>query len=190
MIAEWMKPVNPATTFKAMSDSGWLLDNPPVRPKENCDIYQQCPLEETIIKGHELWKPVLPIRCTSAGFTWECYFAYKTAQTIQAPFFVFMYLYDNTQLAVDGNSPMTTQAQFDYADKLPEKTVATFQLADSHDAYFLPNCMGHEIITKDAWLQVKINGDTTIDALAKWYAGESVHVVDGCTTRGCNPTCP
>ena len=69
---------------RAVSDSGWFLDNEPFKPLQCVDAHS-CPPIEAIRRGHELWQGRIPEHCGALYPTrpWFCYFGYRVYPTLQ-----------------------------------------------------------------------------------------------------------
>ncbi|XP_045107304.1 palmitoleoyl-protein carboxylesterase NOTUM-like [Portunus trituberculatus] len=151
---------------RAVSDSGWFLDNEPFKPLQCVDAHS-CPPVEAIRRGHELWRGRIPDHCRALYPThpWFCYFGYRLYPTLQSPLFVFQWVFDEAQMTVDNVGKPTSKQQWDYIHGTGERLRRTFQ---NVTALFAPSCIAHTVLTKRNWAAVKIGDVSLPHALYCW----------------------
>lgn len=69
---------------RAVSDSGWFLDNEPFAPLKCVDAHS-CPPVEAIRRGQKLWHGRIPDLCREEypQHPWYCYFGYRVYPTLK-----------------------------------------------------------------------------------------------------------
>ena len=82
-----------------------------------------------------------------------------------APLFVFQWLFDEAQMRADSVGAPVTKKQWDF---IYDTGIALRASLDNVTAVFAPSCIGHAVLTKRDWLQIKINDISLADALRCW----------------------
>ncbi|KAK7078088.1 hypothetical protein SK128_017907 [Halocaridina rubra] len=151
---------------RAISDSGWFLDNEPFAPLE-CRNAHSCPPVEAIRRGQQLWQGRVPNTCLQEypHHPWYCYFGYKAYPTLKSPLFVFQWVFDEAQMTADNVGKPISKEQWDYIHGIGERLRKTFQ---NVTALFAPSCISHTILTKRDWANVKIGDVSLPQALYCW----------------------
>ncbi|KAK3698719.1 hypothetical protein QZH41_010755, partial [Actinostola sp. cb2023] len=87
---------------RGLVDSGWYLGN--ISKQKGCGK-GSCGPEKTIKEGMRYWRGVVPKACAvnQSKSEWNCYFGNVVYPTLKSPIFVFQWLYDETQLALNGS---------------------------------------------------------------------------------------
>ncbi|KAJ8377105.1 hypothetical protein SKAU_G00076850 [Synaphobranchus kaupii] len=118
------------------------------------------PPTEAIKRGIKYWSGVVPERCRLAheGAEWNCFFGYKVYPTLKSPVFVVQWLFDEAQLTVD-NIHLTGQpvqeGQWRYIQNLGNELRNTLK---DVPAMFAPACLSHEVITRNYWMDIHVEG--------------------------------
>lgn len=91
----------------------------------------------------------------------------KTYQFIfsTAPLFVFQWLFDEAQMRADSVGAPVTPQQWDY---IHEMGGALRTSLDNVTAVFAPACIGHSVLTKRDWQNIKIDDVSLTDSLRCW----------------------
>lgn len=82
-----------------------------------------------------------------------------------APLFVFQWLFDEAQMRADSVGAPVTKKQWDY---IHETGIALRGSLDNVTAVFAPSCIGHAVLTKREWLNIKIDDISLPEALRCW----------------------
>ena len=82
-----------------------------------------------------------------------------------APLFVFQWLFDEAQMRADSVGAPVTPQQWDY---IHEMGGALRTSLDNVTAVFAPSCIGHSVLTKRDWLNIKIDDISLADAIRCW----------------------
>lgn len=145
---------------KGVSDSGWFIDR---EPYDSTAISAS----EVVRQGYKLWHGALPEACTAAHPTepWRCYFGHRLYPTLKSPLFVFQWLFDEAQMRADSVGAPVTPQQWNY---IHEMGGALRTSLDNVTAVFAPSCIGHSVLTKRDWLDIKIDDISLPDALRCW----------------------
>ncbi|CAG0878610.1 unnamed protein product [Darwinula stevensoni] len=161
-VSEILRTLAPGVEVRGLADSGWFLDRKPYRP----DAKARSPVD-AIKVGAYRWKGRVPDRCLNQypSEPWSCYFGYKIYPTLRTPLFVFQWLYDEAQIEADNVGPPVSKDQWDHIHQSGDMLRNTF---NNVSAVFAPACIGHTVLTKQDWGQVKVNGVTLPEALRCW----------------------
>lgn len=84
---------------------------------------------------------------------------------ILAPLFVFQWLFDEAQMRADSVGAPVTPQQWDY---IHEMGGALRESLDNVTAVFAPACIGHSVLTKRDWQNIKIDDVSFTDSLRCW----------------------
>lgn len=84
---------------------------------------------------------------------------------ITAPLFVFQWLFDEAQMKADSVGAPVTPQQWDY---IHEMGGALRTSLDNVTAVFAPACIGHSVLTKRDWQNIKIDDVSLTDSLRCW----------------------
>jgi O-palmitoleoyl-L-serine hydrolase len=139
---------------------------------------------EVTRQGWKLWSGVLPEACAlEQKEPWRCYFGHRLYNTLKckhsndiqkdfyqlrfflAPLFVFQWLFDEAQMRADSVGAPVTPQQWDY---IHEMGGALRQSLDNVTAVFAPACIGHSVLTKRDWQNIKIDDVSLTDSLRCW----------------------
>lgn len=82
-----------------------------------------------------------------------------------APLFVFQWLFDEAQMRADSVGAPVTPQQWDYIHGMGG---ALRQSLDNVTAVFAPACIGHSVLTKRDWQNIKIDDVSLTDSLRCW----------------------
>ncbi|KAH8342952.1 hypothetical protein KR059_002165 [Drosophila kikkawai] len=147
-------------TVRGVSDSGWFLDREPYTPAAVAS-------SEAVRQGWKLWQGLLPEECTKAHPTehWRCYFGYRLYPTLKTPLFVFQWLFDEAQMRADNVGAPVTPQQWNY---IHEMGGALRSSLDNVTAVFAPSCIGHAVLSKRDWVNIKIDDISLPSALRCW----------------------
>ncbi|XP_022226370.2 palmitoleoyl-protein carboxylesterase NOTUM [Drosophila obscura] len=147
-------------TVRGVSDSGWFLDREPYTPSAVAS-------SESVRQGWKLWQGLLPEDCTKAHPTepWRCYFGYRLYPTLKTPLFVFQWLFDEAQMRADNVGAPVTPQQWNY---IHEMGGALRSSLDNVSAVFAPSCIGHAVLSKRDWVNIKIDDISLPSALRCW----------------------
>ncbi|EDV52191.1 palmitoleoyl-protein carboxylesterase NOTUM [Drosophila erecta] len=147
-------------TVRGVSDSGWFLDREPYTPAAVAS-------NEAVRQGWKLWQGLLPEDCTKAYPTepWRCYYGYRLYPTLKTPLFVFQWLFDEAQMRVDNVGAPVTPQQWNY---IHEMGGALRSSLDNVSAVFAPSCIGHGVLFKRDWVNIKIDDISLPSALRCW----------------------
>ncbi|XP_017043420.1 palmitoleoyl-protein carboxylesterase NOTUM [Drosophila ficusphila] len=147
-------------TVRGVSDSGWFLDREPYTPAAVGS-------SEAVRQGWKLWQGLLPEECTKAHPTepWRCYFGYRLYPTLKTPLFVFQWLFDEAQMRADNVGAPVTPQQWNY---IHEMGGALRSSLDNVSAVFAPSCIGHAVLSKRDWVNIKIDDISLPSALRCW----------------------
>ncbi|XP_068240258.1 palmitoleoyl-protein carboxylesterase NOTUM-like isoform X2 [Palaemon carinicauda] len=153
---------------RAVSDSGWFLDNEPFAPLE-CLNAHSCPPVEAIRRGQKLWHGRIPNSCLQEypQQPWYCYFGYRAYPTMKSPLFVFQWVFDEAQMTADNVGKPISKEQWDYIHGIGERLRKTFE---NVTALFAPSCISHTVLTKKDWINIKIGDVSLPQALSCWDA--------------------
>lgn len=147
-------------SVRGVSDSGWFLDREPfaLGAISGSDVVKQ---------GHALWEGSLPEACVAAHPTepWRCYFGHRIYPFLKSPLFVFQWLFDEAQMRADSVGAPVTKKQWDY---IHETGISLRASLDNVTAVFAPSCIGHSVLTKREWLDIKIDEISLPEALRCW----------------------
>lgn len=89
-----------------------------------------------------------------------------------APLFVFQWLFDEAQMSADSVGAPVTPQQWDY---IHEMGGALRSSLDNVTAVFAPSCIGHAVLTKSDWMNIKIDDISLVDALRCWERSTRKH---------------
>ncbi|XP_016979406.2 palmitoleoyl-protein carboxylesterase NOTUM [Drosophila rhopaloa] len=147
-------------TVRGVSDSGWFLDREPYTPAAVAS-------SEAVRQGWKLWQGLLPEECTKAHPTepWRCYFGYRLYPTLKTPLFVFQWLFDEAQMRADNVGAPVTPQQWNF---IHEMGGALRSSLDNVSAVFAPSCIGHAVLSKRDWVNIKIDDISLPSALRCW----------------------
>ncbi|XP_033159404.1 palmitoleoyl-protein carboxylesterase NOTUM [Drosophila mauritiana] len=147
-------------TVRGVSDSGWFLDREPYTPAAVAS-------NEAVRQGWKLWQGLLPEECTKSYPTepWRCYYGYRLYPTLKTPLFVFQWLFDEAQMRVDNVGAPVTPQQWNY---IHEMGGALRSSLDNVSAVFAPSCIGHGVLFKRDWVNIKIDDISLPSALRCW----------------------
>ncbi|KAH7938447.1 hypothetical protein HPB49_023716 [Dermacentor silvarum] len=126
-IADLLASLGSKVKVRGVVDSGWFLDNDPFEARECLEPYSCAPVE-TIKRGIRLWNGQVPDRCKplySDYEQWRCYFGYRIYPTLKAPTFVFQWVFDEAQMAVNNVAAPSSKAHWDYIHALGSKLRST-----------------------------------------------------------------
>jgi hypothetical protein len=82
-----------------------------------------------------------------------------------APLFVFQWLFDEAQMRADNVGAPVTPQQWDY---IHEMGGALRKSLENVTAVFAPSCIGHSVLTKRDWQNIKIDDVSLTDSLRCW----------------------
>ncbi|XP_067647325.1 palmitoleoyl-protein carboxylesterase NOTUM [Eurosta solidaginis] len=147
-------------TVRGISDSGWFLDRQPYTPAAVGSV-------ESVRQGWKLWQGSLPEACIKQyqAEPWRCYFGYRLYPTLKAPLFVFQWLFDEAQMRADNVGAPVTPQQWNY---IHEMGGALRSSLDNVTGVFAPSCIGHAVLSKRDWINVKIDDISLPAALRCW----------------------
>ncbi|KAH8395279.1 hypothetical protein KR222_008194, partial [Zaprionus bogoriensis] len=147
-------------TVRGVSDSGWFLDREPYTPAAMAS-------SEAVRLGWKLWQGLLPEDCTRAhpAEPWRCYFGYRLYPTLKTPLFVFQWLFDEAQMRADNVGAPVTPQQWNY---IHEMGGALRSSLDNVSAVFAPSCIGHAVLSKRDWVNIRIDDISLPAALRCW----------------------
>ncbi|XP_053650994.2 palmitoleoyl-protein carboxylesterase NOTUM isoform X1 [Cherax quadricarinatus] len=165
-VARQLSQLGIQAEVRAVSDSGWFLDNEPFAPRKCVDAHS-CPPLEAIRRGQELWQGRIPDRCREEYplHPWYCYFGYRVYPTMQSPVFVFQWIFDEAQMTANNVGKPNSKEQWDYIHGIGERIRKTFE---NVTALFAPSCISHTVFTKRNWAGVKIRDVSLPQALYCW----------------------
>ncbi|XP_050026869.1 palmitoleoyl-protein carboxylesterase NOTUM [Dermacentor andersoni] len=173
-IADLLASLGSKVKVRGVVDSGWFLDNDPFEARECLEPHSCAPVE-TIKRGIRLWNGQVPDRCRplySDYEQWRCYFGYRIYPTLKAPTFVFQWVFDEAQMAVNNVAAPSSKAHWDYIHALGSKLRSTLM---NVTALFAPSCISHEILTKRNWQAIEICGISLPQALRCWELQKHEH---------------
>lgn len=78
---------------------------------------------------------------------------------------MFQWLFDEAQMRADSVGAPVTPQQWDY---IHEMGAALRNSLDDVTAVFAPSCIGHAVLTKRDWLNIKIDDISLAEALKSW----------------------
>jgi hypothetical protein len=84
---------------------------------------------------------------------------------ISAPLFVFQWLFDEAQMRADNVGAPVTPQQWDYIHDMGGALRASLS---NVTAVFAPSCIGHSVLTKRDWQNIKIDDVSFTDSLRCW----------------------
>ncbi|XP_036336864.1 palmitoleoyl-protein carboxylesterase NOTUM [Rhagoletis pomonella] len=147
-------------TVRGVSDSGWFLDREPYTPATVGS-------SDAVRLGWKLWQGSLPEACIKQypAEPWRCYFGYRLYPTLNAPLFVFQWLFDEAQMRADNVGAPVTPQQWNY---IHEMGGALRSSLDNVTAVFAPSCIGHAVLSKRDWINIKIDDISLPSALRCW----------------------
>ncbi|XP_013107487.2 palmitoleoyl-protein carboxylesterase NOTUM [Stomoxys calcitrans] len=147
-------------TVRGVSDSGWFLDREPYTPSAVAS-------SEAVRQGWSLWKGLLPEACVEQykAEPWRCYFGYRLYPTMKTPLFVFQWLFDEAQMRADNVAAPVTPHQWNYIHAMGGALRSSL---DNVTAVFAPSCIGHAVLSKREWLNLKIDEISLPTALRCW----------------------
>ncbi|XP_042202956.1 palmitoleoyl-protein carboxylesterase NOTUM-like isoform X2 [Homarus americanus] len=180
-VARQLEHLGILAEVRAVSDSGWFLDNEPFAPLKCVDAHS-CPPVEAIRRGQELWQGRIPDHCRDEypRHPWYCYFGYRLYPTLKSPLFVFQWMFDEAQMTADNVGKPNSKEQWDYIHGIGERLRKTFE---NVTALFAPSCISHTVLTKRNWASVKIGEVSLPQALYCWDITPS-DVLAAKTSRG------
>nr|XP_029716751.1 palmitoleoyl-protein carboxylesterase NOTUM-like [Aedes albopictus] len=145
---------------RGVSDSGWFLDREPYTPGAVA-------ASEAVRQGWRMWDGALPQACVAEHpkEPWRCYFGHRLYNTLKAPLFVFQWLFDEAQMRADHVGAPVTPQQWDY---IHDMGGALRESLNNVTAVFAPSCIGHSVLTKRDWMNIKIDDVSLADALRCW----------------------
>ncbi|XP_064098722.1 LOW QUALITY PROTEIN: palmitoleoyl-protein carboxylesterase NOTUM-like [Macrobrachium nipponense] len=157
---------------RAVSDSGWFLDNEPFAPLECLNAHSCPPALEAIRRGQKLWQGRIPTSCLQEypQHPWYCYFGYRAYPTMKSPLFVFQWVFDEAQMTADNVGKPISKEQWDYIHGIGERLRKTFE---NVTALFAPSCISHTVLTKKDWTNIKIGDVSLPQALNCWDAAST-----------------
>ena len=82
-----------------------------------------------------------------------------------APLFIFQWLFDEAQMRADNVGAPVTPQQWDY---IHEMGGALRESLENVTAVFAPSCIGHSVLTKRDWQNIKIDDVSFTDSLRCW----------------------
>lgn len=114
-----------------------------------------------------MWSSRVPTACAAQypSEPWRCIFGYRLYPTLQAPLFIFQWLYDEAQMHMDGVSLTQSHQQFKYIHTLGQQLRSTLENAT---AVFAPSCVSHIVLTKPDWRSITINKISLPEAIRCW----------------------
>ncbi|XP_039965268.1 palmitoleoyl-protein carboxylesterase NOTUM [Bactrocera tryoni] len=147
-------------TVRGVSDSGWFLDREPYTPATVGS-------SEAVRQGWKMWQGSLPEACVEQyqAEPWRCYFGYRLYPTLKAPLFVFQWLFDEAQMRADNVGAPVTPQQWNY---IHEMGGALRSSLDNVTGVFAPSCIGHAVLSKRDWINIKIDDISLPSALRCW----------------------
>lgn len=89
-----------------------------------------------------------------------------------APLFVFQWLFDEAQMRADSIEAPVTKEQWNY---IHEMGGALRTSLDNVTAVFAPSCIGHAVLTKRDWIDIKIDDISLAEALRCWERSTGKH---------------
>ncbi|XP_055843396.1 palmitoleoyl-protein carboxylesterase NOTUM isoform X2 [Episyrphus balteatus] len=145
---------------RGVSDSGWFLDREPFAPAAIGS-------SEAVRQGWKLWEGQLPESCVKQHKEepWRCYFGYRLYPTLESPLFVFQWLFDEAQMRADNVGAPVTPQQWNY---IHEMGGALRSSLENVSAVFAPSCIGHAVLSKRDWVNIKIDDVSLPKALRCW----------------------
>uniref|UniRef100_A0A336MQJ2 CSON003232 protein n=1 Tax=Culicoides sonorensis TaxID=179676 RepID=A0A336MQJ2_CULSO len=145
---------------RGVSDSGWFLDREPYTTGAVA-------ASEAVRQGWKHWNGALPKDCVTENVNepWRCYFGHRLYNTLRAPLFVFQWLFDEAQMSADSVGAPVTPQQWDYIHEMGKALRSSL---DNVTAVFAPSCIGHSVLTKRDWLDIKIDDISLAEALRCW----------------------
>ncbi|XP_044009976.1 palmitoleoyl-protein carboxylesterase NOTUM [Aphidius gifuensis] len=145
---------------RGICDSGWFLDHPPYSPMNFSPI-------EEIKNGISYWKANIPKSCTERyrDEPWRCFFGYRLYPYINAPVFIFQWLYDEEQLSAVNVRAPNKSTEWDFVYQLSQLVRETLE---DVSAVFAPSCISHSILTKPTWSTIKIDEISLPHSLHCW----------------------
>lgn len=180
-------------SVRGVSDSGWFLDREPYMPNAIGTV-------DVVKQGWKFWSGALPDACVARHSTepWRCYFGHRIYPTLKckqiiekkemksnkkklliqfsvkltASLFVFQWLFDEAQMSADNVGAPVTPQQWDY---IHEMGGALRSSLDNVTAVFAPSCIGHAVLTKRDWMNIKIDDISLVDALRCWERSTRKH---------------
>lgn len=178
-------------TVRGVSDSGWFLDRDPYVPTAIASA-------DIVKLGYKMWGGDLPQACTAKhpNEPWRCYFGHRLYPTLTckyllkrmihtfhesfrmdgnfnllifcmfaAPLFVFQWLFDEAQMRADSIEAPVTKEQWNH---IHEMGGALRSSLDNVTAVFAPSCIGHAVLTKRDWMDIRIDDISLAEALRCW----------------------
>ncbi|XP_065086521.1 palmitoleoyl-protein carboxylesterase NOTUM [Ochlerotatus camptorhynchus] len=147
-------------SVRGVSDSGWFLDREPYTAGAVA-------ASEAVRQGWRMWDGALPQACVAEHpkEPWRCYFGHRLYNTLKAPLFVFQWLFDEAQMRADHVGAPVTPQQWDY---IHDMGGALRESLNNVTAVFAPSCIGHSVLTKRDWMNIKIDDVSLADALRCW----------------------
>ncbi|XP_055610395.1 palmitoleoyl-protein carboxylesterase NOTUM [Uranotaenia lowii] len=147
-------------SVRGVSDSGWFLDREPYTPGAVA-------ASEAVRQGWKMWNGALPESCVAEHpkEPWRCYFGHRLYNTLRSPLFVFQWLFDEAQMRADHVGAPVTPQQWDY---IHDMGGALRESLNNVTAVFAPSCIGHSVLTKRDWLNIKIDDISLAEALRCW----------------------
>lgn len=92
--------------------------------------------------------------------------------SITAALFVFQWMFDEAQMKVDSVGAPVTPQQWDYIHQMG---AALRSSLENVTAVFAPPCIGHSVLTKRDWMNIKIDDISLVDALRCWERSTRKH---------------
>ncbi|XP_058463036.1 palmitoleoyl-protein carboxylesterase NOTUM [Malaya genurostris] len=147
-------------SVRGVSDSGWFLDREPYTPGA-------LTASEAVRQGWRMWNGALPPACVTehSKEPWRCYFGHRLYNTLKSPLFVFQWLFDEAQMRADHVGAPVTPQQWDY---IHDMGGALRESLNNVTAVFAPSCIGHSVLTKRDWLNIRIDDISLVDAMRCW----------------------
>lgn len=82
-----------------------------------------------------------------------------------APLFVFQWLFDEAQMSADHVGTPVTKKQWDF---IHDTGIALRASLDNVTAVFAPSCVGHAVMTRKDWLDIRIDEFSLPEAIRRW----------------------
>lgn len=91
-----------------------------------------------------------------------------------APLFVFQWLFDEAQMSADHVGTPVTKKQWDF---IHDTGIALRASLDNVTAVFAPSCVGHAVMTRKDWLDIRIDNFSLPEAIRRWEINTAKDVV-------------
>lgn len=82
-----------------------------------------------------------------------------------APLFVFQWLFDEAQMRADHVGTPVTKSQWDF---IHDTGIALRDSLKNVTAVFAPSCVGHAVLTRNDWLNIKIDDYSLAETIRCW----------------------